>query len=89
MGGGGVAKIFGRSRLLNSTEYINHLIDVEDENPLRVTGKIVITDSDVCLLREVIGMLDISFYGSTLVKKHGYCPTVIYVYGINAYFDQK
>ena len=39
------------------------------KKPLRVTGKIYILDSSLCVLKGLVGMLDIVIYGSVLVKK--------------------
>ena len=44
-------------------------------------------DSVFCVLRGWFDMFERVFYVSTLVKKHRYFPTVIYVDGINEYFD--
>ena len=56
--------------------------------PLWGTGKTVITDSDFCVFRGFIDMLERGIYGSTLTKNYGYWTTEIYGDGIN-YHGEK
>ena len=53
--------------------------------PLWVTGKIYILDSSLCVLKGLVGMLDIGIYGSLLAKKFRNWKTGIYGYEINAH----
>ena len=58
---------------------------MEYENKLWVTGKIYIMDSGLCVLKGLVGMLDIGLYGSLLVKNFRNLKTGIYGYEINAH----
>ena len=57
--------------------------------PLWVTGNTYIMDSSLCVLKGLVGMLDISIYGSLLVKKFRNLKTGIYGYEINAHCLKK
>ena len=48
--------------------------------PLWVTGKTYIMDSSLCVLKGLVGMLDICIYGSLLVKKFINLKTGLYGY---------
>ena len=56
------------------------------KKPLWVTGKTYIMDIILCVLKGLVGMLDIGIYGSLLVKKSRNWKTGIYGYEINDYF---
>ena len=57
---------------------------------LWVTGKTYIVDSRLCVLKVLVGMLDIGIYGILLVKKFRNWKTGIHRYEINAhYLKQK
>ena len=75
---------FGKSRFSRRTEDNGHVIDVEYEKPLWVTGNTYIMDSSLCVLKGLVGMLDIGIYGSLLAKKFRNLKTDIYGYEINA-----
>ena len=49
------------------------------------TGKTVIRDSGLCVLKGLIGMYGRGVYVSTVVKKHRYWPSGIYGDKINAH----
>ena len=53
--------------------------------PLQVPGKTSIMDSILCLLKGLVGILDIGIYGSVLAKKFRNCKSGIYGYETNAY----
>ena len=53
--------------------------------PLWVPGKTSIMDSSLCLLKGLVGMLDMVIYGSVLVKKFRNRKAGIYGYETNAY----
>ena len=53
--------------------------------PLWVTGKTYIMDSRLCVLKGLVGMLDIGIYGRLLVKKFRNWKTGIHIYEINAH----
>ena len=46
-------------------------------------------DSSFYVLRGLIGIFEISVFGSSFMKKRRYWPTGIYGDGVNACFDQK
>ena len=56
------------------------------KKPLWVTGKTYIMDSSLCVLKGLVGMLDIGIYGSLLVKRFRNLKTGIYGYEINAHY---
>ena len=66
----------------------NHGFYSEDDKPLWGIGGTVITDSDFCVLRGFIDMLERGIYGSTLTKNYGYWKTEIYGDSIN-YHGEK
>ena len=53
--------------------------------PLWVTGKTYIIGSSLCVLKGLVGMIDIVIYGSLLVKKFRYWKTSIHRYEVNAH----
>ena len=53
--------------------------------PLWVTGNTYIMDISLCVLKGLVGILDIGIYGSLLVKKFRNWKTCIYGYEINAH----
>ena len=55
------------------------------EKPLWVTGKTSIMDSSLCVLKGLVGMLEIGIFGRVLVKKFRNRKTGIYGYKINAH----
>ena len=55
------------------------------KNNLWVTGKTYIMDNGLCVLKGLVGMLDIDIYGSLLVKNFRNLKTGIYGYEINAH----
>ena len=57
------------------------------KKPLWVTGKTYIMDIDssLCVMKGLVGMLDIGIYGSLLVKKLRSRKTGIYCYEMNAH----
>ena len=57
--------------------------------PLWVSGKTYITDSSLCVLKRLVGMIDIGIYGSLLEKKFRNWKTGIYGYKINAHCLKK
>ena len=62
------------------------------KKPLWVTGKTYIMVSSLCVLKGLVGMLDISIYGRSLVKKFRNWKTGIHRYEINAhrfFFNRK
>ena len=44
------------------------------KNPLFGTGKAVVMDSGVCVLKGLVGMLAHGVYGMMVIKKNIYCP---------------
>ena len=57
--------------------------------PLWVTGKTHIMYSSLCVLKGLVGMLDIGICGSLLAKKFRNWKTGIYGYEINAHCLKK
>ena len=55
------------------------------KKPLWVTGNTYIMESSLCVLKELVGMLDIGIYGSLLVNNFRNLKTGINVYEINAH----
>ena len=55
------------------------------KKPLWVTVKTSIMESSLCVLKGLVGMLDIGIYGSLLVKKFRYWTTGIHRYEINTH----
>ena len=53
------------------------------------TGKMVIMDSDFCVLIGLIGKFYRGLYGSVLVNENKYCPTGIYCDQINAHCGKR
>ena len=53
--------------------------------PLWVTGKTYIMDISLCVLKGLVGMLDIGIYGSLFVKKFRNWKTGVHRYEINAH----
>ena len=53
------------------------------KKPLWVTGNTYIMDISLCVLKGLVGMLDMVIYGSLLVKKFRNWKTDIYDYEIN------
>ena len=53
--------------------------------PLWVTVKTHIMDSSLCVLKGLVGILDIGIYGRLLVKKYRNWKTGIHRYEINAH----
>ena len=68
-----------------STGENDHGIYVEYEKKLLVTGKTKIVDSSSCVLKGLVGMLEIGIYGRVLVKNFVDCKTGIYGHEINAH----
>ena len=56
--------------------------------PLWVTGKTVIMESGLCVLKVLIGIYKRGVYGSLVAKKRRYWPGGIYGYQINAHFEK-
>ena len=54
--------------------------------PLWVTVKTYIMDSSLCVLKGLVGILDIGIYGSLLVKKFINWKPGIYRYEINPHY---
>ena len=57
--------------------------------PLRGTGKEVITDSDFCVLKYLMGMYERGVYSSAVAKKRIYWPEGTYGDQINAHFEKR
>ena len=53
--------------------------------PLWVTGKTYIMYSSLCVLKRLVGMLDIGIYDILLMKKFRNWKTGIHMYEINAH----
>ena len=53
------------------------------KKPLWVIGNTYIMDSSLCVLKRLVGIIDISIYGSLLVKKFRNRKTGIHRYEIN------
>ena len=56
---------------------------------LWLTEKMVIIYSVLCVLKGLIGMYEMTVYGSAVVKKHGYWPSRIYRDQINNHKKKK
>ena len=53
------------------------------------TGKAVIMDSGLCVLKGLLEIRKRWVYGSELIKKRRYWPRYVHVDGINEYFRSK
>ena len=57
--------------------------------PVWVTGKMVIMESGLCVLKGFIGMYERGVYGSAEKKKRRYLPEGMYGDQINAHYIKK
>ena len=57
--------------------------------PIFSTGKCVVLDSDFCVSKGIISLLEFGVYTAALIKKRKYCPKGALGDAIDQYFAEK